>query len=156
MSGTSDQPVAHRRARPGLEPVAGHDRDLYSHGRPCASRSCYRRPDDCGRADRDDAAASVLHAGAGLLWPGAHVREANGQSGVVGAVTFVPHPQTMYNLTVAQAHTFFVGSGQWLVHNTCPIANRPSVEAKAPSDYSGEELFPYLEHAFGSEAPVIP
>jgi hypothetical protein len=23
----------------------------------------------------------------------------------------------MYNLTVAQAHTFFVGDGQWLVHN---------------------------------------
>lgn len=27
----------------------------------------------------------------------------------------------MYNLTVAEAHTFFVGDGQWLVHNiTCP------------------------------------
>jgi hypothetical protein len=29
----------------------------------------------------------------------------------------------MYNLTVEQAHTFFVGEGQWLVHNTgdsCP------------------------------------
>ena len=24
----------------------------------------------------------------------------------------------MYNLTVAEAHTFFVGDGQWLVHNT--------------------------------------
>jgi len=23
----------------------------------------------------------------------------------------------MYNLTVAEAHTFYVGSGQWLVHN---------------------------------------
>ncbi|MCB0107996.1 MAG: hypothetical protein KDE53_18870, partial [Caldilineaceae bacterium] len=25
----------------------------------------------------------------------------------------------MYNLTVAEAHTFFVGDGQWLVHNQC-------------------------------------
>lgn len=25
----------------------------------------------------------------------------------------------MYNFTVATAHTFFVGDGQWLVHNTC-------------------------------------
>ena len=25
----------------------------------------------------------------------------------------------MYNLTVAEAHTFFVGDGQWLVHNAC-------------------------------------
>ena len=27
----------------------------------------------------------------------------------------------MYNLTVDTAHTFFVGKGQWLVHNACPI-----------------------------------
>ena len=27
----------------------------------------------------------------------------------------------MYNLTVSLAHTFFVGDGQWLVHNACPI-----------------------------------
>lgn len=28
----------------------------------------------------------------------------------------------MYNLTVAEAHTFYVGTGQWLVHNAgvCP------------------------------------
>jgi len=25
----------------------------------------------------------------------------------------------MYNLTVEDAHTFFVGDGDWLVHNTC-------------------------------------
>ena len=25
----------------------------------------------------------------------------------------------MYNLTVDEAHTFFVGNGKWLVHNTC-------------------------------------
>jgi hypothetical protein len=25
----------------------------------------------------------------------------------------------MYNLTVDEAHTFFVGDGQWLVHNVC-------------------------------------
>jgi hypothetical protein len=29
----------------------------------------------------------------------------------------------MYNLTVDTAHTFFVGEGQWLVHNAC----RPKV-----------------------------
>jgi hypothetical protein len=27
----------------------------------------------------------------------------------------------MYNLTVDEAHTFFVGDGQWLVHNTDPL-----------------------------------
>ena len=27
----------------------------------------------------------------------------------------------MFNLTVGEAHTFFVGDGQWLVHNACII-----------------------------------
>jgi hypothetical protein len=27
----------------------------------------------------------------------------------------------MYNLTVDEAHTFFVGDGEWLVHNTSPL-----------------------------------
>ena len=27
----------------------------------------------------------------------------------------------MYNLTIDQAHTFFVGEGQWLVHNACRV-----------------------------------
>jgi len=36
---------------------------------------------------------------------------------VVQAVEVAPVQQRMYNLTVAEAHTFFVGDGQWLVHN---------------------------------------
>jgi hypothetical protein len=28
----------------------------------------------------------------------------------------------MYNLTVDEAHTFFVGDGQWLVHNCGPTS----------------------------------
>ncbi len=32
----------------------------------------------------------------------------------------------MYNLTVAEAHTFFVGAGQWLVHNAkCKVSYQP-------------------------------
>ncbi len=37
--------------------------------------------------------------------------------GVVETVAFVSQPQVMYNLTVAEAHTYFVGEGRWLVHN---------------------------------------
>jgi hypothetical protein len=40
----------------------------------------------------------------------------------------------MYNLTVAVAHTFFVGDGRWLVHNACPIP--PG--AKSPVSVEGE------------------
>jgi len=35
----------------------------------------------------------------------------------------------MYNLTVATAHTFYVGSGQWLVHNEPPTGLRNATDA---------------------------
>jgi hypothetical protein len=47
----------------------------------------------------------------------------------------------MYNLTVDEAHTFFVGEGQWLLHNTDPLcgirlnaANGAAAEARALAD----------------------
>jgi hypothetical protein len=56
---------------------------------------------------------------AGELRPGQRVRKADSSYGVVEAVAFAPRPQVMYNLTVAHAHTFFVGSVRVLVHNSC-------------------------------------
>jgi hypothetical protein len=47
------------------------------------------------------------------------VQRANGTTGIVEAIEFIHNSQLMYNLTVAAAHTYFVGEGQWLVHNTC-------------------------------------
>ncbi len=44
--------------------------------------------------------------------------------GTVEAVAFVSQPQVMYNLTVAEAHTYFVGVGRWLVHNCKKIGDR--------------------------------
>ncbi len=38
-------------------------------------------------------------------------------SGTVTSIERIEQTQTMYNLTVDTAHTFFVGEGQWLVHN---------------------------------------
>jgi len=57
---------------------------------------------------------------AGELKAGDEGRKADGTFGVVRAVVLVAAPQAMYDLTVADAHTFFVGQGQWLVHN-CPL-----------------------------------
>jgi hypothetical protein len=60
---------------------------------------------------------------AGDLKIGDHVRKEDGSYGVVQGSKMWQMPQTMYNLTVDQAHTFFVGVGQWLVHNAnwvCP------------------------------------
>ncbi len=50
---------------------------------------------------------------AGELLLGDRVRSADG-AGVVEALVSVASPQVMYNLTVAEAHTFFVGDGEWV------------------------------------------
>ena len=54
---------------------------------------------------------------AGQLSVGNLVRRLDGSAGDVEAITLEERPQVMYNLTVAEAHTFFVGEQQWLVHN---------------------------------------
>jgi hypothetical protein len=55
---------------------------------------------------------------AGELTHGAEIVALDGTFGTVEAVTVAADAQPMYNLTVDTAHTFFVGDGQWLVHNT--------------------------------------
>ncbi len=47
-----------------------------------------------------------------------HVLRADGNVGVVRGWKVVSGTKVMYNLTVAQDHTFTVGDGQWVVHNT--------------------------------------
>ena len=57
--------------------------------------------------------------------------------------------QVMYDLTVDDVHNFFVGDGQWLVHNCNGITKRPSgwrsgvrdtVESRAPVNVAGEMI----------------
>jgi hypothetical protein len=57
---------------------------------------------------------------AASLKVGDEIRRADWGTGAVEAITVIAGPQTMYNFTVAAAHTYFVGEGQWLVHNACP------------------------------------
>jgi hypothetical protein len=54
---------------------------------------------------------------AGELEVGELIYSLDGEFGAVESVVFVADPQQMYNLTVDEAHTFFVGDGEWLVHN---------------------------------------
>ncbi len=49
---------------------------------------------------------------------GEHVRQLDGSIGVLRSLWVETEPQLMYNLTVAGAHTFFVGEERWLVHNS--------------------------------------
>ncbi len=55
----------------------------------------------------------------GQIKLGMHVLRADGTYGVVTSWKVVPGTQVMYNLEVAQDHTFTVGDGQWVVHNRC-------------------------------------
>jgi RHS repeat-associated protein len=53
----------------------------------------------------------------GQIKLGMHVVEADGQAGVISGWKVVPGVKVMYNLEVAQDHTFVVGVGMWVVHN---------------------------------------
>jgi RHS repeat-associated protein len=52
------------------------------------------------------------------LKPGMHVLQADGSYGVVAKLVVVPGAGWMYNLTVAQDHTYAVGMEHWIVHNS--------------------------------------
>ena len=71
---------------------------------------------------------------AGELQMGEHVVQLDGTTGTITAIYAEQRTEVMYNLTVDVAHTFFVGDGQWLVHNIC-LAD---IEAKRPADWVGQ------------------
>jgi hypothetical protein len=70
----------------------------------------------------------------GQIMLGMHILEADGQYGVVTGWKMVPGTSVMYNLEVAQDHTYTVGIGQWVVHNaTCPVKNLKPVHSPETS-----------------------
>jgi Pretoxin HINT domain/DNA/RNA non-specific endonuclease/Pre-toxin TG len=89
--------------------------------------------------------ANGVWVDAGKLKRGNWLKRANNNYGVVKWVQLERQRQEMYNLTVAQDHTFFVGDGQWLVHNVkCPLSvvrgaggRTESVTATLDSAYIG-------------------
>ena len=80
---------------------------------------------------------------AGELLVGEHVRRLDGSWGVIEQLTIEVRPVVMYNLTVARAHTFFVGDEGWLVHNLCgPFhSGKPPHVAEVSVTRKGEEVF---------------
>lgn len=53
---------------------------------------------------------------------GMHILRADGRVGVVTGWKVVAGTKVMYNLEVAQDHTFAVGVGMWVVHNVATRA----------------------------------
>ena len=74
-----------------------------------------------GRTGTEDRSVRLIYTtergwvNAADLKVGDHIRDLDDSAGEITAVERVIRTQPMYNLTVDQAHTFFVGSGQWLV-----------------------------------------
>ena len=54
---------------------------------------------------------------AGKLTISMHVVNINGSIGTIVGWKVIPGSMDMYNLEIAQDHTFTVGGGQWIVHN---------------------------------------
>ncbi|GHG19374.1 hypothetical protein GCM10017784_08180 [Deinococcus indicus] len=55
--------------------------------------------------------------GAGHLKIGDQIKQADGTIGLVANVTTPGQTREMFNLTVSEAHTYYVGQDGWLVHN---------------------------------------
>ena len=69
------------------------------------------------------------------LKPGEHVRRLDGTVGVVVGTQVVAGVAVRYNLTVANEHTYAVGTGLWVVHNTgCQVVYGDSDLSKVVQD----------------------
>jgi hypothetical protein len=66
----------------------------------------------------------------------------------VHSIEVVQRSQPMYNLTVAVAHTFFVGDEQWLVHNCGTSKTEPTLP---PNTIVDNEKGVNIEHYYRSD-----
>jgi hypothetical protein len=83
------------------------------------------------------------------LHVGSRVVKADAYLGVMTGWKIVPGVMTMYNLEVAQDHTFTVGLGQWIVHN-CADTGEVTLGG---ADY--EEIMKYLSEKLGIPQDVL-
>ncbi|HLG76414.1 MAG TPA: RHS repeat-associated core domain-containing protein, partial [Ktedonobacteraceae bacterium] len=79
----------------------------------------------------------------GQIKLGMHVLRADGQWGVVTGWKVVAGTQVMYNLEVARDHTFTVGVGEWVVHNSCVVQDARS--SNTFNDAMRQEVQPTLD-----------
>lgn len=71
-----------------------------------------KRPKPVGHEDLNE-----HWVGAGHLKVGDKIEQADGTTGVVANVVTLQQTREMFNLTVSEAHTYYVGQDGWLVHN---------------------------------------
>jgi RHS repeat-associated protein len=76
---------------------------------------------------------------AGQLTMGLHVVREDGSTAVVLRERVVPGAAAMYNLTVSHVHTYAVGTGQYVVHNTNDEPCDPTSTLK-PGPYADKSI----------------
>jgi hypothetical protein len=69
---------------------------------------------------------------------GMHVLRADGRYGVITGYKLVPGAKVIYNLEVQQDHTFTVGVGQWVVHNSDGPSCAPGTSYQQLSDAASQ------------------
>ncbi|GAA5534078.1 hypothetical protein Dalu01_02486 [Deinococcus aluminii] len=88
-----------------------------------------KRPKPVGHEDLNE-----HWVGAGHLKVGDKIKQADGTTGVVANVVTLQQTREMFNLTVSEAHTFYVGQDGWLVHNqngpACGVAQLQRLKAE--------------------------
>jgi hypothetical protein len=90
---------------------------------------------------------------AGSMHVGMHVLRADGTVGIVTGWKVVSGTKVMYNLEVAQDHTFTVGDGQWVVHNECNRGKlRNNLGLQTGDPYQGQHIIP-CQLASGGSTP---
>ena len=78
---------------------------------------------------------------------GMHVIEADGRVGEVTGWKSIPGAQTMYNLEVTQDHTYTVGTGQWVVHNSSCSGFKNESRLSKHFNEHGDEFDPPFKNA---------
>jgi hypothetical protein len=83
------------------------------------------------------------------------IRSEDGSYGTVSSTRVIDDAnQRMYNLTVEEAHTFFVGEGQWLVHNlNCDLPQHMPARLRETADWAARTLNALRPAEFGGKAP---
>jgi hypothetical protein len=89
----------------------------------------------------------------GQITLGMHVLRADSRYGVVTGWRSVPGASVMYNLEVAQDHTFTVGQGQWVVHNSGNCGG--GLPASNDEIRDGADQIQDLNGKFGNKSPDI-
>ena len=82
---------------------------------------------------------------AGVLKPGLHILKSDMESGLVWLVWEAHISEAMYNLTVDTAHTYFIGDGQWLVHNSCGSGAQWDLHHLIPKSLKNHPLLIWAE-----------